>query len=81
MKSISVGDLKRDFSEILNKVHSSGEKYIIEYGRKHKKVAMIIPYDEALVFKEKRNFGIAKAKGSFRIHDDFAITEEELLGY
>jgi len=80
MQSISVGDLKRDFSEILQNIQDSGEKYIIEYGKKHKKVAMIIPYDEAFIDKKKRKFGIARNKGGFKIHDDFSMTEAELLG-
>ena len=42
MEYISVGDLKSDFSNLLNEIQDSGKKYIIEYGKKHKKVAMII---------------------------------------
>ena len=38
-----------------------------------------MPYDDALVEAESRKFSIYKGKGSFKIHDDFAMSEEELL--
>ena len=79
MQSISVGDFKTDFSEILKQIQNSGEKYIIQYGKKQTNVAIIVPYDEALVEAESRKFGIYKGKGSFKMHDDFAMSEEELL--
>ncbi len=79
MQLISVGDFKSDFSEILKQIQNSGEKYIIQYGKKQKKVAIIVPYDDTLVEAESRKFGIYKGKGSFKIHDDFSMSEEELL--
>ncbi len=79
MQLISVGDFKADFSEILKQVQDSGEKYIIQYGKKRTKVAIIVPYDDALVEAESRKFGIYKGKGSFKVHDNFDMSEEELL--
>jgi antitoxin (DNA-binding transcriptional repressor) of toxin-antitoxin stability system len=79
MQLISVGDFKTDFSEILKQIQNSGEKYIIQYGKKQTKVAIIVPYDDSLVKSESRKFGIYKGKGSFKMHDDFAMSEEELL--
>ena len=72
MQSISVEDFKTNFSKVLNQIQN-GEKYIIEYGKKKTKVAIIMPYDEELVNHEERKFGICKGKGSFKIHDDFSI--------
>ena len=80
MDSIGVGKLKSDFSNILLEIQDSGKKYIIEYGKKHKKVAMIIPYDKRLEEQENRTFGLLRDKGSFNLHDDFAMSDEELLG-
>lgn len=79
MKSIQVGQLKTDFSAILKSIQDNGTKYIIEYGKKHKKVAMIIPYDKHLEKSEKRKFGLLENKGSFAIKNDFAMSSEELL--
>lgn len=80
MRTIQVGKLKAEFSSVLEKIQSNGEKFIIEYGKKHRKVAMLIPYDESFEKEEERKFGILKNKASFKITDDFTITDEELLG-
>lgn len=78
MQSIQVGELKKDFSNILKLVQNNGEVFIIEYGKKHKKVAMLVPYEEKKL--TKRVFSPYKNKGSFKINTDFEISEEELLG-
>ncbi len=80
MHTIQVGKLKAEFSSVLQKIQKNGEKFIIEYGKKHHKIAMIIPYDESLEEKEERKFGILKNKASFKINNDFSMTDEELLG-
>ena len=77
MDSVSVGELKADFSNILEKVQKNGKSYIIEYGKKHKKVAKLIPYEDDS--KEPRKLGILQGKGSFEIHKDFKISDEELF--
>ncbi|MEA1893276.1 MAG: type II toxin-antitoxin system Phd/YefM family antitoxin [Campylobacterota bacterium] len=75
MQSIQVGQFKSEFSSILDKVQNLGEKYIIEYGKKHKKVAMLVPYEEE---KEKtRQFGVYE--GKYTIADDFDKEDEELI--
>jgi len=80
MDSIGVGELKSDFSNILHEIQERGKKYIIEYGKRHKKVAMIIPYDKRLEEQENRTFGLLQGIGSFKLHDDFVMSDEELLG-
>ena len=79
MHTIQVGKLKAEFSSVLKKVQQNGEKFVIEYGRKHRKVAMIIPYDKSYEDQEERKFGILKNKASCTINDDFVMTDEELL--
>ena len=69
MEYISVGDLKSDFSNLLNEIQDSGKKYIIEYGKKHKKVAMIISYDSKLEKRADRSFGLLD--GQYRVPDNF----------
>lgn len=66
MQTIQVGQFKSDFSSILDKVQKEGETYIIEYGKKHKKVAMLVPYYEE---KKQRVFGLHEGKG--KIDDSF----------
>ncbi len=52
MQSIQVGKFKAELSSILDQVQNMGEKFVIEYGKKHKKIAMIVPYVEEI--REKR---------------------------
>jgi len=79
MKTLPVGELKAQFSEVLEKV-KRGESFGIVYGRKKKPIAMIVPYDDKKNKKE-RVIGILDGKVSFKISTAFKMTEEELLGY
>ena len=80
MKAIQVGQLKSDFSSILQQIQNEGKTFVIEYGKKHKKIAMLIPYDKQLEEGAQRTFGLLKDKGSFTIHDNFSLTDDEFLG-
>ncbi len=73
MQTIQVGQFKAEFSSILDKVQNFGEKYIIEYGKKHKKVAMIVPYVEE---KKNREFGLYEGKSS--VPSDFNDESQEI---
>jgi prevent-host-death family protein len=76
MKTFTVGDFKTHFSEIIERVRA-GEEIIISYGKKKEKVAVLIPY---AAYKTKTiRLGLLQDK-SLKIHDDFKMTEEELLG-
>ena len=76
MHAIQVGKLKSEFSSILDKVQNNGEKFIIEYGKKHKKVALLIPYDKSFEDKEKRTFGLLT--GKFIVPDNFNDENNEI---
>lgn len=80
MQSIQVAELKSHFSDILKTIKNDGEKFIIEYGKQHEKIAMIIPYDKNLELENEREFGLYKGRGSFSLKKDFAMSDEELLG-
>ena len=80
MNTIQVGKLKAEFSSVLEKIQNNGEKFVIEYGKKHKKIALIIPYDKSYEKQEERKFGILKNKASVIINNDFGMTDEEMLG-
>lgn len=69
MQTIQIGKLKTNFSSILEKVEKNGEKFIIEYGEKHKKVAVLSPYNESLLSDSKRKFGLLS--GKINIPEDF----------
>ena len=76
MKTLPVGELKTKFSQVLNDV-KSGEEVVITYGKKKENIAVIIPYKN---FKKKNKIklGLMSDK-KMKIHDDFKMTEEELL--
>ncbi len=80
MNTIQVGKLKAEFSSVLEKIQNNGEKFVIEYGKKHKKIALLIPYDKSYEKQEERKFGILKNKATVIINNDFGMTDEELLG-
>jgi len=44
MQSIPVGQFKAELSSILERIQNNGEKFVIKFAKKHKKVAMIAPY-------------------------------------
>ncbi|OHD82669.1 MAG: prevent-host-death protein [Spirochaetes bacterium RIFOXYC1_FULL_54_7] len=78
MKTLPVGELKAQFSEVLDLVRK-GESFGILYGKKKKPVAMIVPYIETMNKKE-REIGLLDGKVTIEFGSDFSMTEEELLG-
>jgi len=80
VQSIQVAKLKSNFSDILKMIKVDGEKFIIQYGKSHEKIAMLIPYDQNLEREDERVFGLYSGKGSFKMRDDFEMSDEELLG-
>ena len=78
MKTLPVGVLKAQFSEVLEKVQL-GESFGILYGKQKKPIAMIVPFTEVKVKKE-RKLGILEGKVNIEFSDDYKMTEEELLG-
>ena len=73
MKSIQVGQFKAELSSILDQVQNFGEKYVIEFGKKHKKVAMLVSYEEK---KKIRKFG--QLEGKINIPDNFDDENEKI---
>jgi antitoxin (DNA-binding transcriptional repressor) of toxin-antitoxin stability system len=76
MKAMPVGEVKAHFSEVLEEV-KQGNKIGILYGRTKKPVAMIVPYLEEKVSRQK--VGILDGKIKIKFMDDFEMTTEELL--
>ncbi len=75
MRRLTVAEFKARFSEVLTAVQR-GESVAVSYGKSHKPVGVFSPYRAPL---RKRRLGVLKGKGSFRIHADFKMTEEQLL--
>lgn len=73
MQTIQVGKLKSEFSSIIEQVQKNGESFIVEFGKQHKKVAMIVPYDEK---PKKRVFG--QLKGKLSIPKNFNDESDEI---
>ena len=78
MKSLPVGELKAQFSEVLEEVQK-GETFEIVFGRKKKPVARIVPISDAKSKKRKRKIGILDGKMNVVFADDFKMTEEEFI--
>ena len=75
MKTFPVGEFKANFSEILEQVQA-GEEIAISYGKKKETIAVLIPYS---AYKSKSiKLGLLE-EHTLKIHDDFKMSEEELL--
>ena len=77
METLTVGDFKANFSEVLKKVQN-GEEIAISFGKKKEIVARLVPGTGQK--KEKRKIGIFEGKGKVVFKNNFSITEEEMLG-
>ncbi len=77
MKSLSVGEFKAQFSEVLEKVQE-GESFGILFGKGKKLVAEINPPKKQKKLK-KRKLGILDGKMKIVFADDFKMTEEEFI--
>lgn len=77
MKSLPVGELKAQFSEVLEKVQQ-GESFEITYGKNKKPVAKIVPINGDKPTK-KRKLGVLEGKVKFKFAKNFKMTDEELL--
>lgn len=76
MKTMTVGELKSHFPEVLERVIKNSEPVAICYGKKKQKVAAIIPYEQ-LKPQTERPLGLMEGRTRCVIHDDFALNDEE----
>ncbi len=76
MKTMTVADVKTNFSKVLDEVEA-GEKIAITYGRKKEIKAMLIPVTTS---KPKRKLGLLKEKGSFKFIGGHNTSEKEFFG-
>ncbi|TAN14722.1 MAG: type II toxin-antitoxin system prevent-host-death family antitoxin [Chitinophagaceae bacterium] len=77
METLTIGEFKAHFSEVLKKVQE-GKEVAISYGKKKEIVARLVP--KATAKKTARKLGMWDKKGRVIFHSDFKMTEEEMLG-
>lgn len=77
MKTMSVGEFKANFSDVLKRV-LAGEEVGISYGKRKEIVAKLVPKTAGK--KSRRKIGILEGKGKVTFGADFKITDEEFLG-
>lgn len=77
MKTLTVGNLKTHFSEVLREVQN-GEEIAIAFGKKKKIVAYLV--QKPTIKLEKRKLGLGESKGKVVFKPDFKMTEDEFLG-
>ncbi len=77
MKTLTQNELIKNILKILELV-KGGEEIIIKDEQNQEEVAVIISYKK-YKNKQERPLGILKGKASYKIKDDFEITDQELL--
>jgi prevent-host-death family protein len=79
MRTLTIGEFKARFSEVLTAVQA-GESVVVCYGRKKERVAALVPYSQFSIPGSKRPLGLLKGHASFSLADDFALDDEVFLG-
>ncbi len=77
MKTLTVGELKAQFSQIIKDVQA-GEEIAVAFGKKREVIAYLVPKPNRK--PEPRKLGILQGKGKAVFASDFKMTEEEFLG-
>ena len=77
MQTLTIGELKARFSEVLEKLRN-GQEIVISYGKRREKIAVIVPYS-AYASTPERSLGLLKDRARCIIHEDFEISEKEML--
>ena len=76
MKTMTVAEIKTNFSDVLMQVRK-GENFKILYGKSKKPVAMLVPIENR---DKLRKIGILDGKAIFSTKGNGKITEEEFIG-
>ncbi len=77
MKTMTIGEFKSRFSDVIKQV-KSGEEIAVTIGKRKEIVGYFV--HEIPKSKIKRKLGILEHKARVIFHPDFKITEEEFLG-
>ncbi len=79
MKTLSVGELKAEFSAVVDDL-KNGKEVAITYGRKKVPLATIIPQSKLAKPNYSIKLGDLQANGWTYKVKNFEMTDEELLG-
>ncbi len=77
MKTVTIGEFKTNLSALVLKVQQ-GEELVVTHGRKKKKILRVLAFREEK--PKKRKLGLLEGKVKAVFHDDWEMSEEELLG-
>jgi prevent-host-death family protein len=77
MKLLQLAEAKTHFSSVINDVQE-GNEITITYGKKKQAIAVIIPYEKWKKSK-KRELGTLQGKVKVKFHNDFKMSDEELI--
>jgi antitoxin (DNA-binding transcriptional repressor) of toxin-antitoxin stability system len=77
MKSLTVGEFKAQFSEVLELIRQ-GESVGVLYGKNKKPVAKLVPINDSKS-KKKRKLGIWEGRVKVKFAPNFKMTDDELL--
>ena len=78
MHSLHVAEFKANLSSILAEVKTKGEEYIVEFGRNHEKVAVLIPYEKyQQQFQQGVKLGLFADTASVEFKPDFKMTDKQ----
>ncbi len=77
MKSMTAGEFKTHFSDVIDQV-KAGEEIAVTFGRNKEIVGYFIA--DLPQITGKRTLGILEGKAKFTFEDDFKMTGEEFLG-
>ena len=76
MKTMTVGEFKTHFSDVIEQV-KSGEEITVTYGKKKEVIGYFTPKKSD---QPKIKLGLMEGKAKAIFHPDFKITEDEFLG-
>ena len=77
METLPVGKFKAEFSSVLDRVRE-GESFVISYGRRKKKLAMLVPYKNQRS-AEKRPLGIMEGRATYKFRRGFKLSDDKFL--
>ena len=77
MKTLAVGELKSQFSAVLAEMQE-GHAVAVGFGKSKRRVAVLIPYGQ---YRKTagRHLGLLEGRASFRMREDFSLSDEDLL--
>ncbi len=77
MKTLAVGEFKTHFSAVLSEIETGGP-VAVGFGKSKRKVAVLVSYRQHCQ-SAVRKLGLLKGQASYRVHGDFALSDEDML--